>query len=41
VLLCRRFSIHARERSAEELKQAQEGLPKPVPGTHNVYANGW
>lgn len=36
-----RFSIHARERSAVDLKAAQQGLPARVPGTQTVYANGW
>jgi len=41
LLSCPTFSIHARERSAEELRAAQQGLPALVPGTSNVYANGW
>jgi hypothetical protein len=36
-----RYSIHARDRTSQELKEAQEGLPAPVPGTSNVYHNGW
>jgi hypothetical protein len=38
---CPTFSIHARERTAEDLKAAQRGLPARMPGTQNVYANGW
>jgi len=41
LLSCPTFSIHARDRSSEDLKAAQQGLPAPVPGTKNVFANGW
>eukprot|EP00879_Flechtneria_rotunda_P000416 GHRR01000510.1.p1 GENE.GHRR01000510.1~~GHRR01000510.1.p1 ORF type:complete len:346 (+),score=81.89 GHRR01000510.1:166-1203(+) len=41
LLSCPTFSIHARDKSSEELKAAQQGLPKPVPGTKSVYSNGW
>jgi glyoxylase-like metal-dependent hydrolase (beta-lactamase superfamily II)/ferredoxin len=41
LLSCPTFSIHVKERSAQELKAAQDGLPLPVPGTSNVCSNGW
>lgn len=41
LVCCCRFSIHAHDRSAEDLRAAQQGLPALVPGTKNVYANGW
>lgn len=39
--VCNRFSIHVKEKTAAELKAAQQGLPLPVPGCSNVYSNGW
>lgn len=36
-----RFSIHVQDRTSEEVKAAQQSLPALVPGTKNVYANGW
>jgi hypothetical protein len=36
-----RFSIHVREKDAGEVRAAQQGMPRLVPGTSSVYANGW
>ncbi|WIA36299.1 hypothetical protein OEZ86_007624 [Tetradesmus obliquus] len=41
LLSCPTFSIHVNERSAEELKEAQAGMPLPVPGTANCFSCGW
>uniref|UniRef100_A0A7S2QTB2 Metallo-beta-lactamase domain-containing protein n=1 Tax=Chlamydomonas chlamydogama TaxID=225041 RepID=A0A7S2QTB2_9CHLO len=41
LLSCPTFSIHVRQRSSEELRAAQEGLPSPIPGLPNVYHCGW
>uniref|UniRef100_A0A383W828 Metallo-beta-lactamase domain-containing protein n=1 Tax=Tetradesmus obliquus TaxID=3088 RepID=A0A383W828_TETOB len=41
LLSCPTYSIHVNERSAEELKEAQAGMPLPVPGTANCYSCGW
>eukprot|EP00882_Tetradesmus_deserticola_P021147 GHRQ01022888.1.p1 GENE.GHRQ01022888.1~~GHRQ01022888.1.p1 ORF type:complete len:168 (-),score=21.69 GHRQ01022888.1:525-1028(-) len=35
------YSIHVNKKSSEELKEAQAGLPLPVPGTANCFACGW
>jgi hypothetical protein len=36
-----RFSIHTDSRTSAELQAAQQGLPRHVPGTTNVYHCGW
>eukprot|EP00878_Enallax_costatus_P035065 GHUV01039035.1.p1 GENE.GHUV01039035.1~~GHUV01039035.1.p1 ORF type:complete len:237 (+),score=59.58 GHUV01039035.1:632-1342(+) len=41
LLSCPTYSIHVKEKTAAELKAAQQGLPRPVAGCKNVYANGW
>lgn len=41
LLSCPTYSIHVTNRSSEELKAAQQGLPKLVPGTSAVYHCGW
>uniref|UniRef100_A0A7R9VJC2 Metallo-beta-lactamase domain-containing protein n=1 Tax=Chlamydomonas euryale TaxID=1486919 RepID=A0A7R9VJC2_9CHLO len=41
LLSCPTHSIHADERSREDLQAAQQGLPALVPGVPNVYHCGW
>jgi hypothetical protein len=35
------YSIHVNAKDAEELKEAQAGMPLPVPGTANCFNCGW
>eukprot|EP00882_Tetradesmus_deserticola_P006364 GHRQ01006693.1.p1 GENE.GHRQ01006693.1~~GHRQ01006693.1.p1 ORF type:complete len:352 (+),score=131.49 GHRQ01006693.1:263-1318(+) len=41
LLSCPTYSIHVNKKSSEELKEAQAGMPLPVPGTANCFACGW
>ncbi|WIA16117.1 hypothetical protein OEZ85_012836 [Tetradesmus obliquus] len=41
LLSCPTFSIHVNEKSSKELKEAQAGMPLPVPGTANCFSCGW
>ena len=36
-----RYSIHATDREPAELKEAQQGLPRPVSACPGVYHCGW
>ncbi|KAL6759763.1 beta-lactamase-like protein [Haematococcus lacustris] len=41
LLSCPTFSIHVDRRTPQELREAQEGLPAPVPGVPGVFHCGW
>lgn len=41
MISCPTASIHADKLSPEELKEAREGLPAPVPGVPGVFHCGW
>ncbi|KAJ9526410.1 hypothetical protein QJQ45_009894 [Haematococcus lacustris] len=41
LLSCPTFSIHVDRRTPQELQEAQEGLPAPVPGVPGVFHCGW
>lgn len=41
LLSCPTYSIHTNNRAADELKEAQQGLPQLIPGTTSVYYCGW